>query len=594
MKKVLSKHIPHSKITQQILLVFLICTIVPIVLLSLFFVNSAGVRMRQQYESLVQSDSSRVRSILFDITLSTYTSADTILGGGECMRLFAAKSMEDTEQQYYDHVSSAMSSLYNYNAAISDVHIYTDNPIVPSGEYISCLSDGYDGEEWYEKLVGQPWSTWICLSSQSGDHHDPSQLSLVRRIPIASSEYTAYLVLRLDSNYLKNRIGQTNHLVLISLDSSPVCYSSDSSLLLSDMPSPPTGSETNYCGPANVKEESVLTNFSGMTPYETDNQFVIAVSNLTAYDNIQTLYTIYILIILIATLTPLIIMLLFSHRLSARITTLKTAMHQARLGDYNIIDTFRGNDELQETFQDLKATVEMIHKRESEYYESQLARQQLINKQQQMEFKMLASQINPHFLYNTLETIRMQALANHNKQVATSIKLLGKSMHYVLENTGTTFTTLEKELDYIKTYLSIQQLRFGDRVNFTFSIDETVHPESCTMLPLLLQPIVENAILHGLEDSDHHGQICISATSTEQFLILSVSDNGCGIAPDTLAQLNAQMHQPNASNPSSIGLYNIQQRIRMCYGDHATLHIDSVQGHGATVTMTLPHTPAVL
>lgn len=84
-----------------------------------------------------------------------------------------------------------------------------------------------------------------------------------------------------------------------------------------------------------------------------------------------------------------------------------------------------------------------------------------------MEFKMLSSQINPHFLYNTLETIRMRSIKAGNREVANGVKLLGKSMRYVLDNTATASTTLDKELDYIETYLAIQKLRFHDKINYS-------------------------------------------------------------------------------------------------------------------------------
>ncbi|MGM9616906.1 sensor histidine kinase, partial [Butyricicoccus sp.] len=287
------------------------------------------------------------------------------------------------------------------------------------------------------------------------------------------------------------------------------------------------------------------------------------------------------------------IILIFSTYLSRRITTLKEAMHQARLGDYNIIDSMRGTDELQDTFQDLKATVEMIRENESRYYAEQLARQQLINRQQQMEFKMLASQINPHFLYNTLETIRMQALANGNRDVATSIKLLGKSMHYVLENTGTDFTTLSKELDYIRTYLTIQQIRFGDRVNFSIQIQDNLDPEQYHILPLLLQPIVENSIVHGLENMGENGRIIISASADSSFLILTVQDNGCGMSPDELNRLTEHMQDAEGFHGTSIGLYNIFQRIRLCYGENGDMVIESKPQQGTRITLRLPHTAVV-
>ena len=297
---------------------------------------------------------------------------------------------------------------------------------------------------------------------------------------------------------------------------------------------------------------------------------------------------IYLLIMALAILIPSALILYYSSFLSSRIATLKTAMHKARMGDYNIIDPVRGDDELQDIFEDLKATVEMIHEKEARYYEAQINRQQMINRQQQMEFKMLASQINPHFLYNTLETIRMQALAQGNRDVATSIKLLGKSMHYVLENTGTSFTTLTKELDYIKTYLAIQKLRFGDRVNVSFQIPEDLDTDEYKILPLLLQPIVENAIIHGLENVDQEGHLTLAVKKESEDLVISITDNGDGMTEEAADLLRRQIAEHDPDDTRSIGLYNINQRIHLFYGESYGLSLQTVLHKGTTVTLHLP------
>lgn len=263
-------------------------------------------------------------------------------------------------------------------------------------------------------------------------------------------------------------------------------------------------------------------------------------------------------------------------------------MHQASIGEYNIIDQFKGDDELTETFEDLRSTVELIHQKDALYYQSQLKEQQLVNQQQQMEFKMLSSQINPHFLYNTLETIRMQALASGNRDVATSIKLLGKSMRYVLENTGTNFTTLTNELSYIKTYLSIQKLRFGDRVNSEIIIDETLDTDRIKILPLLLQPIVENGIIHGLERVNSHGLIRIQISAEESDLFITISDNGAGMDEETLNALREKILHHDPEDTKSIGLYNINQRVHLYYGDDYYMSIDSTVSDGTIVTLKLP------
>lgn len=253
----------------------------------------------------------------------------------------------------------------------------------------------------------------------------------------------------------------------------------------------------------------------------------------------------------------------------------------------------------------------MVHKikeKDAKMYEARLSEQQLLNEQQVMEMKMLASQINPHFLYNTLESIRMQALTAGNREVANSIKLLGKSMRYVLENTGTAMVTLKKELDYMETYLQIQRIRFGSRFNYEIHMQEGFDPNHYMILPILLQPIVENAILHGMEQVEENGLISVSmeaipaermstdktsrgttdASETDGRLKICISDNGCGMTEEELEALQIKISQKTLNRKSSIGLCNINQRIRLCHGEEYGMKIDSTLGKGTAITVTLP------
>lgn len=263
-------------------------------------------------------------------------------------------------------------------------------------------------------------------------------------------------------------------------------------------------------------------------------------------------------------------------------------MHQASQGNYNIMDSFHGNDELSETFQDLQIMIREIQKKEALVYEARLKEQQLEN-QQQMEYKMLASQINPHFLYNTLETIRMKAFAAGNREVAKAIKLLGKSLRYVLDSTGTVSTTLAKEIDYLRIYFSIQKLRFEDRIEYTIKIQEGLDLENYQILPLLLQPIVENAVSHGLENIEEHGQVLLNIyVQDDTCLCIDISDNGIGMTEEELARVRKNISEKDTSRTQSIGLYNINQRILLCYGPEYSLNVSSERDKGTTVSLRLP------
>ena len=382
---------------------------------------------------------------------------------------------------------------------------------------------------------------------------------------------------------------------MASIDQGRVFFSSESGWLWKYMPhySEFKNQTYSYIGPVTINNKECMTSIKTFIPYQSipyqsDNHMYVLVSDKNAYDNINQITILYSVILLFATLVPLGIILFFSNYFSKRIQTLKTAMHQASLGDYNIIDTFRGDDELSDTFNDLKTTVNYIHEKETIYYQAKLKEQQILNSQQQMEFKMLASQINPHFLYNTLETIRMQAVSHGNRDVSDSINLLGKTMHYVLENTGTESTTIEKEIKHVISYLEIQRLRFGDRVNYKINVPPYLNLEQFHILPLLLQPIVENSIVHGLEGVTQNGHVEISFILEEPNLYVTIHDNGEGMDEETLQKLKDRIYQKNLNTASSIGLRNINMRLTLMYGEDYGLEVDSKNSAGTTITLTLP------
>ena len=576
------------KIKQQMLLIFLMVGIFPMLIFGVFSIIHVRNQMTGHYQSQVTADSLRVNSVLFDITTAQYTSTESLTNTQECMLLFGDRRPDEEALAALDRLDDSLTLFRQNTAAVSSITIYTNNPGIPDRNHITYVPE-ITKEEWYTRL-GNDWSTWTCLTTTDIVGNPYTELSLVKKLAVVSQEYSAYLVLRLDNNYLKNRIEQSDNLVLISVDSLPVFYASDRRLLDTTLPFPADfhGSYCSYTGNTQLQGRRMLSHIATFTPYKTNNYFYICTNDATAQESINHITLLYILIITLAVSVPTLVILLFSSFFSRRVGTLKAAMHRARMGDYNIIDEVKGDDELTETFEDLKATVQMIHEKEARYYESQLTRQQLINKQQQMEFKMLASQINPHFLYNTLETIRMQALSQGNREVATSIKLLGKSMHYVLENTGTSFTTLTRELDYVKTYLTIQKMRFGARVNAEFEMDPSIDTDAYQILPLLLQPIVENAIVHGLENVDAVGHLTIRVQVQSGLLLIRIRDNGDGMSADELQKLRERIRNHDPEDTHSIGLYNIDQRIHLLYGEKYGLEVDSVLHEGTCVTLRLP------
>lgn len=583
-------HGTHS-VKSQLLRIFLLAGMLPILVIGIFSIASVKKQMLTRYESIEKADGMRVASSLNDITTTVYSSSDTLLNSNQCLSLFATEALSSSQKEQLEALERALETYFENTASVARIQIYTNNPNIVNSEHIH-YQQSFALDEW-RKTLGNSWSTWASLQRYTAIVRQPyHELTLIRRIGVASSEYQAFLVIGLDRNTIKNHLEQSSNETTISLDGTKIVYATNTTKIGKEMDFPDdfSGYIYRYTGTKEIENQKQLVNYVTLQSYKSNNLFYIQTIDPDALHAINHTIAVFVLILLLALLIPLFLVVYFSSYFSTRITTLKSAMHRASLGDYNIIEQFRGDDELSDTFKDLKLTVDAIHEKEAQFYEAQLREQQMVNRQQQMEFEMLASQINPHFLYNTLETIRMQALSCGNRNVATSIKLLGKSMRYVLDNTGTSFTTLTKELEYIKTYLSIQQLRFGDRVNYTLQVEQDLDTDSCKILPLLLQPVVENAILHGLEQKTEDGMITIEITSAESTLSIAIKDNGQGMTKEELLALRDKIKNHPSSDTHSIGLYNINQRISLFYGDGYYMDIDSAVGAGTTVRLKIPKT----
>jgi len=215
-----------------------------------------------------------------------------------------------------------------------------------------------------------------------------------------------------------------------------------------------------------------------------------------------------------------------------------------------------------------------------------LLKQQLQEQQQKsdLEFEILQAQINPHFLYNTLDSIKWLAAIQNANNIGELTTALINLLKYNI-SVKKTVVLLEDEIKSLNHYIVVQKYRYGDTFETRFELDpDTLH---CKVLHFMLQPIVENAIIHGFEDIAHTGLITIRSIRDRQDLVISVRDNGIGIEADRMVDLE--------NNPSDkfngIGMSNIHNRIQLHYGKSYGLSIDSQVGQGTTVTIRLPYQP---
>lgn len=211
------------------------------------------------------------------------------------------------------------------------------------------------------------------------------------------------------------------------------------------------------------------------------------------------------------------------------------------------------------------------------------------------ELTALQSQINPHFLYNTLESIRGQAIIDGNKDIGKMIAALASFFRYSISTKGN-LVTLREELNNIENYMMIQRYRFDNRFSLDIQIEEGEEEVYDYFVPrLTIQPIVENAIYHGLEECLENGKIEIDIIQTERQLIITVSDNGKGMVGETLEKINNKIHNQieaedieTTTTGTGIALENIHRRIRLLFGEEYGMQLYSTLGHGTDVEVILP------
>lgn len=209
---------------------------------------------------------------------------------------------------------------------------------------------------------------------------------------------------------------------------------------------------------------------------------------------------------------------------------------------------------------------------------------------QQAELMSLQSQINPHFLYNTLDSIRGFAIKNDVPQIANMTEALSKLFRRMIAKDGM-MITLAEEFQSVDNYMVIQQFRFANK--FEYKTDVSDSSLLCLQVPnLIIQPIVENAIIHGLEKKETKGHIDIYAYATQNRLVITVGDDGVGVLPERLASINSLLLGDDLPNMKEekvgIALRNINQRIKLRFGDNYGINLMSTQGISTTVEIILP------
>lgn len=292
-----------------------------------------------------------------------------------------------------------------------------------------------------------------------------------------------------------------------------------------------------------------------------------------------------LIISIISIFMAILIAFFFSNNIVTPLQHLKKKMKKVQAGNFEERAEIYRRDEIGSLAEGFNVMVSKINRLVKEVYEARL-------RERDAELSALQSQINPHFLYNTFELVNMIAIENRQFEISDIISSLGRLLRYTVDKKERP-VVLKEEIRFIKAYLRIFSIRYGERLQTRIIVDPSL--EYCLIPKLIIQPLVENAIQHGIKENT--GEITIEAKGDSEYLYISVTDNGVGIHEEQSRVLKEKIYGEESSHEDmeafgakkrGYALRNIHQRLKILYGEEYGLAIDNTLEKGCKFTVKMP------
>ncbi|MFD0693663.1 sensor histidine kinase [Paenibacillus sp. GCM10027628] len=473
---------------------------------------------------------------------------------------------------------------------IANIRLYVDNPtLLNNWDYLQP-EPSIANSEWYKATIKNSAKIgWYYIGDETKG--DNAYLSLVRRVYFPNYRTTGVLVIDISRTELNGVLRQEQFDTMVIDGDGYIDAAKNTGLvgkrirdfhITQEMLDKPSGTyQIDYNG-----ETSKLIIESLIPDVSSNGLKIISVFSVQSIVKGANRISMFALsIIIMSLLIALVFIYIFSSLLSKRILRLSKQINKVALGDLHASSVIDGDDEIGQLSRQFNNMVGNIRELMEEVTESNRQKAQLELKQKEIKLKMMASQINPHFLFNALESLRMKIHLRGSADIADIVRVLGKLMRKSLEIRGGTIT-LGEELDMVRCYLAIQQFRYEDRLSYEIELDPA--STEIQILPLIVQPLVENAVIHGIENKEEAGFVRIRTELQDDALYVTVADDGAGIPETRLNALISSLDDPEDGKNHRIGLRNVHQRLILTYGEQSGLRIVSRENEGTEIRFMIP------
>lgn len=585
------------RLRQRMLIVYLVGCILPFLLCYgyMYYASSQNLirqRIESENEKLAIEADDIMQAMDLAMELSTRLYFEPTSGKLILTQYFGENNLEvdyrnfgelaDYVEDYYRDISSVVVYLHP--------EIEGDRRLIDN-RHFKLITETNMQKEWYVHTVqsmGQPrWSYWT--NTQTGQ----ISLRLSRVLYDNKGNSIGVLSIALKPYVTETYIDEQEYYALLVLNEKDIVHANVKL----------TGDEL-----ASVMHSIKRKNFDGWIQFKDTRSVAFATKITQRYcpQDIYYLITIKpyhavvafasknVIISLLPMLIGIMIMIIaiffLARWFNKRMEALAKAMHRVAEGEREVSGEMIGDaqDEIYELYEDLNQMILEMQTLSENAAKERIQKEQLYSRQKDVEFKMLATQINPHFLYNTLENLRMLGVMNHVKEVEEISTNLTKILRGSL-TVGQDLKTLKWEMDIIRCYITIQNYRFSDRISAQITYDESIG-EKYMVIPFVVQPFVENAYVHALEDVEENGLITIgvSVDEAKQVLYIEVTDNGCGMSKEQLLEMTKYINDFEKLDRTHIGVCNVNQRIKLRFGESYGVDFSSKENEGTRVKLSMP------
>ena len=575
---IIDKGLNSLQLREKIIGLFLFCVILPLITIDGIIINN--ILREEKIESLREAEKVADTIVNYgeDIINTCHniaTSVDQNYRVGEILG-----QTYETTFDYYDNYHK-MSENYFFQTLTRfnnmKVKLYTSNDTVVSGGYVGRTSD-IDDTEWFNDFInsGDKYTFRCDFDTSSGVTESKRRIFYFGKLSFKNCPFDTFI--RIDLNYstVSSEITRLCNLesVYICADDEMIFSSEGYNNLNTPYPKFEKNDENYY-----VRD---VTNLGNIT------QIAVKIKSATSLKYLFDNKILIIVLIVISLLLPAFVLYKINNSIVYRIKKLDQVFGKRENDELVRVDNPEGSDELGNLMFNYNKMVDQVNNLIKIVYKERLKEQEMSIARQNAELLALHSQINPHFMFNALESIRMHSLIKGEIETAEMVeKLALMERQYV--NWDSDMISIEQEVSAVEAYLLLQKYRFGDKLKYEISIEESCKKRLIPKLTVVT--FVENACVHGMENKTSECFVYLRVYKRNDDFIIEVEDTGNGIDEERLNEIREKAKTINIEDLKSdkhIGIYNALLRLKMTMGDKYRFDIESEEGIGTLIQIIFP------